>query len=79
MVFIIVNLLLGVLVNNFQLANDEEEIRLEQMEDMKTNSLDYLIQCDSDTENEVADRVVDEELARENKEMEQFLMGRAKL
>ena len=53
MVFIIFNLVLAILVNNFQVANDEQELREEHEELNKVNSLDELIADDS--ENETSD------------------------
>ena len=50
MVFIIFNLVLAILVNNFQVANDEQELRQEHEDLNKVNSLDELIADDSEEE-----------------------------
>ena len=50
MVFIIFNLVLAILVNNFQMANEEQEIRQEHEDFHKVNSLDQLIAEDSEEE-----------------------------
>ena len=57
MVFIIFNLVLAILVNNFQMANEEQEIRQEHEEFHKVNSLDQLIAEDSEEEVESDEEV----------------------
>merc|ERR1719436_2077097 len=65
MCFIVVNLLLGVLVNNFQIANDEEEVRLEHEELARLDSMDALFYMDGDSDDEVTDEIVHRILQQE--------------
>ena len=78
MVFIIFNLLLGVLVNNFQVANDEEEIRLENDKLQKTNSLDQMLNDGEDDEDDVVDMEVRKTIEMECAETAKLLADRLK-
>ena len=81
MVFVIFNLLLGVLVENFQMANDEEELRLEEEELHRTNSLDDMLDNPDDDEegdDEYADAIVRKTIELDAAQMTKLLQDKLK-
>ena len=81
MVFVVFNLLLGVLVENFQVANDEEEIRLEEEEMYRTSSLDNMLENPDEDEvgdDEYADAIACETIETDVAEMNKVLLDKLK-